>query len=109
MFGERPTAGRVLMALAAGGLPAMVLYQFVLRAVLIVDRLPAHPLIPSRLAFLNEVILLERGRLAEARAADVDLCAPSRGRLLRAVAGAGLLRGAVRRLLLVRDGAMISR
>jgi hypothetical protein len=60
MFGERPTAGRVARALARG-LPAMIAYQLVIRAVLLVT-VVLYPLVPSRLAFLDEVILLERGR-----------------------------------------------
>jgi hypothetical protein len=61
MFGERPTAGRVLKGLARG-LPAMIVYQVFLRG-LLVCFMVAYPIIPSRLAFLDEVILLERGRL----------------------------------------------
>lgn len=60
MFGERPTPGAVVKALARG-LPAMILYQLILRVVL-TSVIVLYPLIPARLAFLNEVILLERGR-----------------------------------------------
>ena len=45
----------------ARGLPAMIAYQLVIRA-LLVGTVLLYPLVPSRLAFLNEVILLERGR-----------------------------------------------
>ena len=61
MFGDRPTPGGVFKALARG-LPAMILYQLFLRAIL-TGAFVLLPLIPSRLAFMNEVILLERGRL----------------------------------------------
>lgn len=60
MFGERPTAGKVARALARG-LPAMVFYQVFVRGALAASVILA-PLLPSRLAFLNEVILLERGK-----------------------------------------------
>jgi hypothetical protein len=60
MFGERPTAGRVARTIGRG-LPAMIAYQLVVRALLLATFL-GYPLVPSRLAFLDEVILLERGR-----------------------------------------------
>jgi hypothetical protein len=61
MFGERPTAAAVLKSLARG-LPAMIFYQLILRAVL-TSIFFLYPIIPSRLAFMDEVILLERGRM----------------------------------------------
>lgn len=61
MFGERPTAARVSRTLLRG-LPGMVLYQTILRAILTASVF-AIPFIPSQLAFLNEVILLEKGPL----------------------------------------------
>jgi hypothetical protein len=60
MFGDRPPAARVLRTLAAG-LPAMVFYQLIVRG-LLTGSVLLYPLVPSRLAFLNEVILLERGK-----------------------------------------------
>jgi hypothetical protein len=59
MFGERPSARRVVRALVRG-LPAMVAYQLVVRAVLLAT-VALYPVVPARLAFLDEVILLERG------------------------------------------------
>ena len=61
MFGERPTAGRVVRALVAA-LPSMVLYQVVLRGLLLAT-VVLYPVLPGKLTFLGEVILLERGRL----------------------------------------------
>lgn len=60
MFGERPSAGRVLRTIVRA-LPALVLYQGLLRGFLLVT-IFGIPIVPARLAFLNEVILLERGR-----------------------------------------------
>jgi hypothetical protein len=60
MFGERPPVGRVLKTLWRA-LPSMVLFQGLVRAVLL-GTIFLFPLVPSRLSFLNEVILLERGR-----------------------------------------------
>lgn len=61
MFGERPSAGRVARTLLRG-LPAMILYQFVARGMLL-TAVVAYPVVPTRLAFLDEVILLERGKM----------------------------------------------
>jgi hypothetical protein len=58
MFGERPSARRVLRALVRG-LPGMILYQGIVRAIFML----VYPVLPSRLGFLNEVVLLERGKL----------------------------------------------
>ncbi|MBX6316543.1 MAG: hypothetical protein IRY99_27060 [Isosphaeraceae bacterium] len=60
MFGERPPAGRVARTLVRK-LPALVLYQGLLRGVLLGTFLLSF-LIPTQLAFLDEVILLERAR-----------------------------------------------
>ena len=54
MFGQRPTAGRVASALFRASLPLVVI-QFFLRLVLLLGLSP-------RLAFGNEILLLERGR-----------------------------------------------
>jgi hypothetical protein len=61
MFGERPSTARVLKTLVRG-LPAMIAYQLVIRSIM-VGMVVFLPLIPSRLAFLDEVILLERSPL----------------------------------------------
>ena len=60
MFGDRPTAGQVVRSLVRG-LPAMIAYQVVLRAVLMTT-VVLYPIVPTKLAFLDEVILLEHGR-----------------------------------------------
>ncbi|MFO0908479.1 MAG: hypothetical protein U0794_08975 [Isosphaeraceae bacterium] len=79
MFGQRPTPKGVLVRIVTR-LPSLFLYQFVLRA-LLVATVVLYLIIPGRLAFLNEVILLERGRfrsvikrcstLGEARGSDL--------------------------------------
>lgn len=74
MFGERPTAGRVAAAVARA-LPGLVLYQVVARGLLLVSVL-FYPLVPSRLLFLNEVLLLERGRARSAGRRGAALCGP---------------------------------
>lgn len=60
MFGGKPRIGRVLVALLRA-IPSMVLFQGMARGLLIVSFF-GYPLVPARLSFLNEVILLERGR-----------------------------------------------
>lgn len=60
MFGERPSAGRVLRTLLRA-LPPMLFYQGIVRACLLLSVILA-PLIPAKLGFLDEVLLLERGR-----------------------------------------------
>lgn len=79
MFGERPSAVRVLKTLARSSL-AMVLYHVVVRGLLIVSVL-FYPLIPARLAFLNEVILLERGRWWAVVRRNAALCGHRGGEL----------------------------
>jgi hypothetical protein len=60
MFGERPSA-RAVVATIWRGLPAMIVYQLFLRALLL-GTFVLYPIMPARLAFLDEVILLERCR-----------------------------------------------
>jgi hypothetical protein len=60
MFGERRTVGQVVLTILRG-LPAMILYQFFLRGVLMLTGI-FYLVMPSKLAFLNEVVLLEKGR-----------------------------------------------
>lgn len=64
MFGDRPTAGRVVRSLFRA-LPGMILYQLIIRTVLTVIVI-LYPIIPTRLAFMNEVLLLERGKTRSA-------------------------------------------
>jgi hypothetical protein len=70
MFGDRPTSRRIALTLLRA-LPALVLYQGLLRAVLVLIPI-LIPIIPSRYAFLNEVILLERNRTGERARQSVD-------------------------------------
>jgi hypothetical protein len=79
MFGRRPTAGRVLGRLMRA-LPVLFVYQFVLRNLLIWT-VVFFPLIPSRLVFLSEVILLERDRWWRALRRSAQLCARRGGDL----------------------------
>jgi hypothetical protein len=60
MFGEEPRVGRVLRTLVQS-FPSMFLFQGLLRVILVIT-LVLLPLLPSRLCFLSEVILLERGK-----------------------------------------------
>ena len=73
MFGERPTARQVVRSLLRG-LPAMIIYQGIVRAILLVSVI-FYPLVPTRLAFLDEVILLERGKIRSAVKRSSNLCA----------------------------------
>jgi hypothetical protein len=58
MFGERPSPGRIIKTLARGFVP-MVWYQVFVRGFLLMTFI-FYPVVPARLAFLDEVILLER-------------------------------------------------
>jgi hypothetical protein len=71
MFGERPSAGRIARRIGSG-LGPLLFYQGLARGLCIIIT-PLVFLIPARMAFLNEVILLERAgwRTAPARAADL--------------------------------------
>jgi hypothetical protein len=60
MFGRRARVRDVLVALGRG-LPALFVYQGLVRFFLYFTCIPA-PFLPARLCFLNEVILLERYR-----------------------------------------------
>jgi hypothetical protein len=68
MFGERPAPGQVVRTVAAGLTP-MLLFQVVLRPFLF--------LLPGRLAFVNEVLLLERGPWYGAPGRSAQLCGGS--------------------------------
>jgi hypothetical protein len=72
MFGERPTAGQVVRTLVRNA-PALIVYQGLLRGMLMVIWI-LSPLIPARLGFLNEVILLERGTWRSAARRSAALC-----------------------------------
>lgn len=59
MFGMPPRVGRIIRALLVS-LPALVLSQLIVRSLLLATFV-CYPFMPSQYAFLNEVILLERG------------------------------------------------
>jgi hypothetical protein len=73
MFDQKPTTGRVVSTIARSAVPLIVVHGF-LRIVLFF-------LIPSRLAFANEVILLERGRWWSILRRGGDLCSGRAGEL----------------------------
>ena len=68
MFGERPRTRQVIQTVTAAVVP-MLLFQVVLRPVLF--------LFPGRLAFVNEVLLLERGTSYGATGRSAALCTGS--------------------------------
>ena len=61
MFGARPTAWQAVKGLARG-LPSLLVYQGFVRPLCVLT-VVLVPLVPARLSFVNEVALLERGRL----------------------------------------------
>ena len=73
MFDQKPTTSRVVSTIARSAVPLIVVHGF-LRIVLFF-------LIPSRLAFANEVILLERGRWSTISRRGGDLCSGRSGEL----------------------------
>lgn len=60
MFGDRPTPAKVAGRVLGRWLP-LLFYQVIIRGFLL-GTLFFSPLIPARLGFVNEVILLERGK-----------------------------------------------
>jgi hypothetical protein len=81
MFGQRLRAGQVLGRLLRA-LPALLIYQLVLRFCLAMTGLLLGWLIPARLLFLNEVIVLERVRWWKVPRRSAELCARRGGDLL---------------------------
>jgi hypothetical protein len=79
MFDQRPTVGSLLRGLLRA-LPALFVYQSLLRAVLIAT-VVLFPLVPSRLIFLNEVIVLEQDRWWKSLRRSTQLCARRGGDL----------------------------
>jgi hypothetical protein len=79
MFGRRPSVGQVLLTLIKS-LFQMIVYQGIIRAILVFPTI-FTVLIPVKLAFLNEVILLERGRWWRAVRRSSDLCGDRGGKL----------------------------
>ena len=72
MFGERTSFRGVARTLAASFVP-LVFYQVIVRA-LVMATVLVYPLIPARLVFLNEVILLERGKWRRVVGRSATLC-----------------------------------
>lgn len=79
MFGERPPVSRVVRVLLRA-LPPMLLYQGILRGLLLLTVI-FSPVIPSKLAFLDEVILLEKGKWRAALGRSSRLCGDRWGEL----------------------------
>jgi hypothetical protein len=61
MFGRRPGGREVARTLFENG-PGLILYQVILRGIVLAT-LVLTPLLPTRMAFVNEVLLLERGSM----------------------------------------------
>lgn len=80
MFGDRPRAGRILRTMLRSIVP-LVLFQVLLRGILLVVVVLAW-LVPLRLPFLNEVILLERGPLGRVVGRASELTGDRTGELL---------------------------
>lgn len=72
MFGENVSLSRVLRTILHR-LPAMVIYQVVIRS-LVLCTVILYPIIPSRFTFMNEVILLERGKTTAVMKRCSTLC-----------------------------------
>jgi hypothetical protein len=79
MFGQRLRAGQVLWRMLQA-LPALLIYQLALRLCLAVTLFLGW-LIPARLLFLNEVIVLERVRWWKVPRRSAELCARRGGDL----------------------------
>lgn len=79
MFGSTPRPGQVIGAMFRQLLP-MLMYQFVLRSILIASMVLAW-LIPVRQVFMNEVLLLERGKWRRAWGRCTDLSSDRGGEL----------------------------
>jgi hypothetical protein len=79
MFGQRPQAGRLLRRLVQA-LPALFVHQLLLRTVLVVSFVFSF-LIPTRLVFLNEVIVLEGTPWGKTWSRSAQLCARREGDL----------------------------
>ncbi|CAN5908033.1 hypothetical protein BH23PLA1_BH23PLA1_32900 [soil metagenome] len=79
MFGARPSARQVVRTLARQA-PLLLLYQGVIRGGLLLTVVFAW-VVPAKLAFLNEVILLERGRMSKVLSRTSDLTTDRGGEL----------------------------
>jgi len=79
MFGNRPSARQVASTILRSAW-ALFCYQVVLRGIVLVI-VPLWPLVPARMGFLDEVILLERGPLGQATRRSSDLSSEAGGEL----------------------------
>jgi hypothetical protein len=79
MFGERPSAWKVAKTTVRSFVP-LFLFQFLLRGLMVVIWI-LIPVLPARLAFVNEVILLERGRWRRVYDRTGVLCGDQGGQL----------------------------
>jgi hypothetical protein len=80
MFGTRPSALAVLGTLVRSILP-MFAYQFLFRGFLMISFF-FYVFVPVRLAFLDEIILLERGRWWQNVRRSATLCRERDGKLI---------------------------
>ena len=101
MFGDRPSMGRVVRTLVRS-FPSMFLFQFLARGFLMVTFF-FYFLVPTRLAFLDEVILLERGKWWSAARRSAALCGQRGGELFGQWLAQLVFGGMVRALLLGGD------
>jgi hypothetical protein len=84
MFGERPSAWKVVKTTLRSLIPLFLL-QFLLRGLMVLVWI-LIPVLPARLAFINEVVLLERGRWRRVYDRTGVLCGDQGGDLfLRAI------------------------
>jgi hypothetical protein len=79
MFGQQPSAWRVTKTLLRAFFP-MVIFHVVIRGFLMLS-IVVYPLVPARLAFLDEVLLLERGEWWKVLGRCWNLCARRGGDL----------------------------
>ncbi|MFO0950430.1 MAG: hypothetical protein U0835_04625 [Isosphaeraceae bacterium] len=79
MFGGKATFRQVVVSLFRA-LPALFVYQFLVRGLLLVTFV-LYLMVPTRLAFLDEVILLERGRFTGVVKRCSSLCGARGGDL----------------------------
>lgn len=79
MFGQQPRAGPLLLRLMQA-VPSLFVHQFLLRLAL-VGTLFLSPLLPTRLVFLNEVIVLEGAPWWKTWGRSAQLCARRGGDL----------------------------
>ncbi len=75
MFGERPRTWRIVRTVTVSAIP-MAFYQVAVRGLLMIIPL-LYLVVPARLLFVNEVLLLERGGWLKAGRRSGTLCSGS--------------------------------